>query len=370
MIASGAMGTAIICTPDPLRVEPMKTGRRHTLQALCGAALLPCRAWTGQADAPSPGADTVIRLNLPGPGSLPFLPLELISALGFDREIGARLVLRYHPSGIRALEDVLVGNADFAALGFPTLPVLLTKGKDTLAIAPISGEQHVFHLLVRKDLSKNITRIKDLAGRTIGTSTGSPNGKTYLQMVVEIVLKAHGVAPQQVRWLPTGQNWESASGAFITQAADALFCEQPFPNRLIREGLGVSLLDLSDKRTHAGLAGIGALRSVVATHRALLNQPEGQRKAELMVRMLRRTLVWLRAATPQAVAHQASMRNDKERQDITELLTKTPYIYSADARFDLQQVQDTDVFLRTTQGDLRFPPAISRIETRWAGQQA
>lgn len=348
----------------------MKTGRRHTLQALCGAALLPCRAWTGQADAPSPGADTVIRLNLPGPGSLPFLPLELISALGFDREIGARLVLRYHPSGIRALEDVLVGNADFAALGFPTLPVLLTKGKDTLAIAPISGEQHVFHLLVRKDLSKNITRIKDLAGRTIGTSTGSPNGKTYLQMVVEIVLKAHGVAPQQVRWLPTGQNWESASGAFITQAADALFCEQPFPNRLIREGLGVSLLDLSDKRTHAGLAGIGALRSVVATHRALLNQPEGQRKAELMVRMLRRTLVWLRAATPQAVAHQASMRNDKERQDITELLTKTPYIYSADARFDLQQVQDTDVFLRTTQGDLRFPPAISRIETRWAGQQA
>ena len=348
----------------------MKTGRRHTLQALCGAALLPCRAWTGQADAPSPGADTVIRLNLPGPGSLPFLPLELISALGFDREIGARLVLRYHPSGIRALEDVLVGNADFAALGFPTLPVLLTKGKDTLAIAPISGEQHVFHLLVRKDLSKNITRIKDLAGRTIGTSTGSPNGKTYLQMVVEIVLKAHGVAPQQVRWLPTGQNWESASGAFITQAADALFCEQPFPNRLIREGLGVSLLDLSDKRTHAGLAGIGALRSVVATHRAPLNQPEGHRKAELMVRMLRRTLVWLRAATPQAVAHQASMRNDKERQDITELLTKTPYIYSADARFDLQQVQDTDVFLRTTQGDLRFPPAISRIESRWAGQQA
>jgi NitT/TauT family transport system substrate-binding protein len=348
----------------------MHTGRRQTLQALCAAALLPGRSWAQQADASSPGRDTVIRLNLPGPGSLPFLPLELISALGFDREVGARLVLRYHPSGIRALEDVLVGNADFAALGFPTLPVLLTKGKDTLAIAPISGEQHVFHLLVRKDLSKNITRIKDLAGRTIGTSTGSPNGKTYLQMVVEIVLKAHGVAPQQVRWLPTGQNWESASGAFITQAADALFCEQPFPNRLIREGLGVSLLDLSDKRTHAGLAGIGALRSVVATHRALLNQPEGQRKAELMVRMLRRTLVWLRAATPQAVAHQASMRNDKERQDITELLTKTPYIYSADARFDLQQVQDTDVFLRTTQGDLRFPPAISRIETRWAGQQA
>jgi NitT/TauT family transport system substrate-binding protein len=297
------------------------------------------------------------------------LPLELINALGFDREIGARLVLRYHPSGIRALEDVLAGNADFAALGFPTLPVLLSKGKDTLAIAPISGEQNVFHLLVRKDLAKKITRIKDLAGHTIGTSTGSPNGKTYLQMVVEIVLNAHGVATHQVRWLPTGQNWESASGAFISHAADALFCEQPFPNRLIREGLGVSLLDLADKRTHTGLAGIDALRSVVATHRALLNLPDGQRKAELMVRMLRRSLVWLRSATPQAVALQAGTRNDAERQDITELLTKTPRIYSADARFNLQQVNDTDVFLRAAQGDVRFSPAVKCIETRWAGQQ-
>jgi NitT/TauT family transport system substrate-binding protein len=348
----------------------MHPGRRHTLQTLCAAALLPGRVWAQQADAPSSDNGTVIRLNLPGPGSLPFLPLELISALGFDREVGARLVLRYHPSGIRAMEDVLVGNADFAALGFPTLPVLMAKGKDALAIVPISGEQHVFHLLVRKDLAKKITRIEHLAGRTIGTSTGSPNGKTYLQMVVEIVLNAHGVAPHQVRWLPTGQNWESSSGAFISQAADALFCEQPFPNRLVREGLGVSLLDLSDKRTHAGLAGINALRSVVATRRALLNQPDGQRKAELMVRMVRRTLVWLRAATPQAVAQQASMRSDNERQGIAELLTKTPYIYSADGRFNLQQVQDTDVFLRAAQGDMRFPVASSRIDTRWAGQEA
>jgi NitT/TauT family transport system substrate-binding protein len=280
------------------------------------------------------------------------------------------LVLRYHPSGIRALEDVMTGNADFAALGFSTLPVLHAKGKDGVAIAPISGEQHAFQLLVRKDLAKKITRIRDLVGRTIGTSTGSPNSKTHLQMVVEIVLKANGVAPEKVRWLPTGQNWESASGAFISQAADVLFCEQPFPNRLVREGLGVTLLDLSDKRTHAGLAGINALRSVVATHRLLLARPEGQHKADLMVRMLRRTLVWLRGATPQAVANQAMSVSNKERQDIFELLTKTPHIYSADARFNLKQIQATEVFLRAAQGDTPFSPVAGRVESRWAGEQA
>jgi hypothetical protein len=64
------------------------------------------------------------------------------------------------------------------------------------------------------------------------------------------------------------------------------------------------------------------------------------------------------------------MRSDNERQDIAELLTKTPYIYSADGRFNLQQVQETDVFLRAAQGDMRFPVASSRIDTRWAGQEA
>jgi len=348
----------------------MQSGRRHALQALCGMALLPCQAGAQSQDNVSPGIETVIRLNLPGPGSLPFLPLELISSLGFDREIGARLVLRYHASGIRALEDVLAGNADFAALGFPTLPVLMTKGKDTVAIAPISGEQQVFHLMVRKDLAKKITRIKDLAGHTIGTSTGSPSSKTYMQMMAEIILQAHGVGQRQVRWLPTGQNWESASGAFVSRAADALFCEQPFPNRLLREGLAVSLLDLSDTRKQAGLAGINALRSVVATSRVFLNQPDGQRKTDLVVRMLRRTLLWLRAATPQTVAQQASMRSKQEQQDITELLTKTPLIFNADARFNLRQVLDTDTFLRAAQSDSTFAPASRCIDTRWAGQQA
>lgn len=61
----------------------------------------------------------LIRLNLPGPGSLAFLPLEQITTLGFVREMGARLLLRYHPSGIRALEDMLDGNADFCCPGLP-----------------------------------------------------------------------------------------------------------------------------------------------------------------------------------------------------------------------------------------------------------
>jgi NitT/TauT family transport system substrate-binding protein len=350
-------------------MESMQSGRRRALQSLLGTLILPRLGFAQQNNPTSTGSETVIRLNLPGPGSLPFLPLELIPALGFDREMGAHLLLRYHPSGIRALEDVLAGNAEFAALGFPTLPVLHAKGKNAVAIAPISGVQHTFHLMVRKDLAKQITRIPDLKGRTIGASTGSPNSKTYMQMVVEILMAAHGIGNQQVRWLPTGQSWESISGAFISKAADAIFCEQPFPNRLMRTGLGVSLLDLSDTRTHAGIAGVDALRSVIATSRTLLNQPEGQHKADLMVRMLRRTLVWLQASTPETVAQQANVRSVEEREEIAALLKKTPAIYSTDARFIAKQIQDTDPFLRAAQGEMKLAPAISLVDDRWAGKK-
>ncbi len=309
----------------------------------------------------------LIRLNLPGPGSLAFLPLELITALGFDREMGARLLLRYHPSGIRSLEDMLDGNADFAALGFPTLPVMQARGRDAVAIAPISGARHTFHLMVRKDLARRITRVEHLKGRTIAISTGSPNSKTYMQMLAEILLTSHGIGGHQVRWLPSGQNWESMSGAFISKAADAALCEQPFPTRLQQTGLGVSLVDFGEPGVQSRVAGIDAQRSTITAARKLIGQPEGQAKADLMVRMLRRTLVWLQTMPPETIANQSKAGTQEERNEIALLLRQHPGIYSTDARFDARQVNATDAFLQAALGNVKLVPAASVVDDRWAG---
>lgn len=340
--------------------------RRRYVLSLC-ALLLAGRV---RAQGTAAGSDVIVRVNLPGPGSLPFLPLELIPALGFDREMGARLMLRYHPSGIRALEDALVGNADFAALGFPTLPVLKSRGKDVVGIAPIAGVQHTFQVLVRQDLAGSIKRLEDLRGRTIGVSTGSTNSKTYMQMLMEILLASHGVRASEIRWLGTGQNWESISGALISKAADAVLCEQPFPQRLVKEGLGVTVTDLNDPQLRAKVTGIDALRSVIATGRQLLSRPEGQLKAELMVRMLRRTLVWLQTTAPEAVAGYAQPQDGAQREEIATILRKTPRIYSTDARFIATQVGMADVFLKAALGNAAPPmPASSLVDDRWAGRR-
>lgn len=346
----------------------MERQRRRILKAVVGGmgvSLLPRLGITQSA----PLGNVQIRLNLPGPGSLPFLPLELIPALGFDAEMGARLLLRYHASGIRAIEDMLIGNADFTSLGFPTLPVMQARGKDVVAVAPLAGSQHTFQLIIRKDLASKIKRIEDVKGRTIGVSTGSPNNKTYMQMLAEIMLAAHGIGSHQIHWLPSGQNWDSLSGALISKAADAVFCEQPFPTRLLRAGIGVSLADLNDPRIQARVAGVDALRSCIATSRMQITLPDGPNKADLMVRMLRRTLVWLQTTPPDKVAIHATVQNESDREDIITLLTRLSRIYSTDARFITKQIEATDVFLRAAQPDMKLPTARSLVDERWAGSK-
>jgi NitT/TauT family transport system substrate-binding protein len=341
----------------------MNPDRRRILQATFGTLLLPAVVRAHSAT----GSETLIRINIPGPKSLPFLPIDLIPALNFDREVGARLAIRYQPSGIHAIEDVLAGNADLAALGFSTLPVLHAKGKDVVAISPLSGRTPPVAIVVRKDLAGSIRRIADLKGRTIGTSTGSANSKTYLQMAAQSVLSSNGVGPDQVRWLPTAQNWESISGALISKATDAVFCEEPFSSRAVRNKLGFVLIDLTDPKVAGQVPGLDHIRTAICTSRALVQaQPQ---KYEQFVRMLRRSLVWIQATPADQVAQRAPATTAEERQEIAALLKKMPGIYNPDGRFSVPQIAETDVFLRTAMPEMKLVPADSLIDDRWAGRR-
>lgn len=85
-------------------------------------------SWLGAGRAEAPGL-TLIRINIPGPHLLPYLPVELIPILGIDQALGAQLAIRYMPSGVLALENVLAGDAHFAGVGFSVMPTFAAKGK-------------------------------------------------------------------------------------------------------------------------------------------------------------------------------------------------------------------------------------------------
>lgn len=318
----------------------MNLPRRNVLKMLSALPLAALCDGASAGDAP-----TLIRINLPGPRSLPFLPIELIPILGIDRKEGVRLGIRYFPSGVRALEDMLAGNAQFSAQGFTVLHAFYSKGKNPLALAPLSGQVPPYGIVARNELRKQIKSIADLKGRSIGISVGTATSKTYQQQVMEVLLTANGIKPGEVRWVPTAQNWEGQLGALGSGAVDAVFCEEPFMSGLVRKKAGFVLSDYSDPMVMTKLPGAGHLRATLTTTADHLAQD--RQRAEIMVRMLNRSLEWMARAGAANIINRLDIQDKDEKLELIDVLTRHPGMYASDARFSRHQVEATAQFMRS-----------------------
>lgn len=342
--------------------------RRILLKRIALLATAPVAASVTAATADA-GRDGPLdlRIAIAGPHSLPFLPIELIPLLGQDRALGARLSIRYFPSGVRALEDVAAGNAHFAGTGFTVVPAFAAAGKPMVALAPLGGALPPFALLVRTDLKNHIRKMADLRGHVIGISAGSPSSKTYLQVLAEMLLASHGVKADEVRWVATAQNLDGQHGALAGRAVDALFCEETFSSNLLRRGLAYRLVDFHDPAVRARVPHDRHLRWVVAAGRELVQQDP--RRAEIMVRLLQHALTWIRNASPKAIAARLGIENEDERRDIETALTRNPDLYSADGRFSRRQIDETRDFMQAANLALPAGGLDSLIIDRWAGSK-
>lgn len=315
-----------------------------------------------------PPATTFLRLNIPGPGSLPFTPLELVHPLGIDRTLGVELLIRYFPSGVQALEDMLIGNADFAGLGFAVLPRMRAKGQDVVAIAPLSGTTPPFSLVVHTALRGKIRSLADLRGRSVGVPLGSVKSKTYLQSMAELMLIGSGVQPEEVRWVGTGQNVEGLVGALAGEVVDAVFCEEPFSAALVRRGTGFVLADLRNEKLAGSVPGAGHLRAMIASRGKLIVQDP--HRVALMVQMLRRALAWMHQQKPESIIARLKVGDDQDRDDRIAALKHSPGMFPPDTRFSRTQVEATRAFLRAGKDPAADTfDASQLINDTWAGSR-
>lgn len=342
----------------------MNPSRRSALKALAALAALSCVSSVWAAEH----GQQVIRINTPGPRALAFMPVELIPALGIDRELGVQLSIRYFPSGVRAFEDALAGNAHFSTVGFSVLPVLATKGQKVLAVVPLSGKTPPYALVVRKDLAGKIRKVSDLKGRSVGVSAGSVASKTYLNMLAEVVLSSYGVKPNEVRWVPNAQNIDAIFGSLAGQAVDAVFCEGAFTSELVRRDAGRMLLDLNTLMAMARIPGLAHPRSVVAASAESVQ--ENPQRTELMVKMVQRALIWMHAATPEAIADKLGVADENERRELIATLVRFPDMFSPDGRFSRKQVGETMNFLRAANVPLQAGLDVhSLVSYQWSGNK-
>lgn len=316
----------------------MNSSRRNILKLIPALALLPFYRAFAAGDEP-----TLLRINIPGPRSLPFLPIELIPILGIDRGMNAQLIIRYFPSGIRALEDMIAGNAQFSAQGFTVLEAFYRKGMHVQALAPLSGQVPPYGLVVRNDLRNKITRVADLKGRSIGVSVGSITSKTYLQQVMEVFLSSHGINAHEVRWVPTAQNWDGQFGALSSKSVDAVFCEEPFLTGLQRKNAGFMISDFNTPGVREKIPGNGHLRATITT--TAENLSKAPQQAETMVRMLNQSLEWLAKAKPREIVARLDIQDKDERLELIDVLARQHDMYAKDARFSHRQVEATAQFM-------------------------
>lgn len=178
---------------------------------------------------------TRIVVSAPGPRNISYLPVDLIPAIGADKEEGVSLKILHTGGGGVALNNMTTRNADFAVAGVPAALSLKANGGEVAVIAPVN-DAPLFVLMVRSGLKGEVKRIADLKGKVIGVNTGTKTSKTTSQQLGELLLKSAGVPADAVRIVPAGQSWVEQSSLMITGAADAVVGDEPFASRLQEDG--------------------------------------------------------------------------------------------------------------------------------------
>lgn len=321
--------------------------------------------------AASPSTAETLRINVavPGPGTGAYFPIELISRIGADKAEGAEVVLRFVPGGGVAIEQLLGNNADIAVVGLPAAMSARLKDPRIVTIAPVN-DLPLYALMVREGLRDQVKTVADLKGRTIGVHSNSLASKTNSHQLLELVLTRSGVESTAVRTVSVGQRWQSESAMLAAGDADAVMGDEPYAMRMEDEKTAFVLLHLGKPEHTKDIPGAGFLRAAVIARSDQIER--GPRKAETMVRIIKRVLAWLARTPPETIVKTAGLAGTTEGNYMLKVLKKYPRQYSTDGMFSTRQLHETETFFQAAQA--HNPAARSlKIEDmvvdRWAGRK-
>lgn len=335
----------------------------HRLFAAVVASVLFAISLPGGAQNPER-----IVISAPGPRNISYLPVDLIPALGIDREEGVALQILHTGGGGVALNNLMTRNADFAVAGFPAAMSLKVNGGDVVGIAAVN-DAPLFVLMVRSGLKGKVKRIADLKGKVIGVNTSTKSSKTTSQQLAELLLKSDGVDLNMVRIVPAGQSWVEQSSLMISGTADAVMGDEPFASRLAADGKVFFLAHLGEAETTKRIRGAKFLHAALETRGDMLrNEPQ---KVEKVVRMVRKSLQWIASHTPEELVAKLNITDTEERDSLLAALKQYPQAFSKDGKFSTGQLKETETFFRSTSTgnpqaeNLRIE---SIINDTWAGR--
>lgn len=306
-----------------------------------------------------------VSLSVPGPGSAVGVPVELALRLGFDREVGLALQLRFVDGGGVAIKELREKTSNFAVFGLPAAMSANLAGAGLIALLAID-DLPLYTLVLRSDLTGRIRRVADLRGLNVGVFSNSLAAKTTSQQVAELLLSTHGIATRDVNFIAAGQTWESQAAMMRSRIVHASLCDEPFATRLVTEKLGTVMFSLGNPQDAAVLPGGRFLRAALISRR---DQVEGEPDiAGRVVRVIGRALQWMSAHKPAEVADALDL-SGVERQSFLTVAMKYPRQYSRTGYFSRRQLVETNTFFRgLAPSDARVQQydVESMIQSRWS----
>ncbi len=309
-----------------------------------------------------------IVVSAPGPRNISYLPVDLIPAIGADKEEGVSLQIMHTGGGAVAMKNMVTRNADFAVAGVPAAMSLRANGGDVRVIAPVD-DAPLLVLMVRADLKDKVKRISDLRGKVIGVNTSTKASKTTSQQLAELLLQSEGVPLNSVRIVPAGQSWVEQSSLMISGQADAVVGDEPFASRLLAENRVFFLAHLAQPETVKKIKGANFLHAALETRSDVIaREPE---KVARMVRMIKKSLAWIGSHTPEQLVETLSIKDPDERNALLLALQKYPKSFSRDGSFSTAQLKETDIFFHSslTEGAPGQTLTIEQmVDDRWAGR--
>ena len=310
-----------------------------------------------------------LTIAIPGPGAASYYPAELISRIGADTAEGAEVKVIFASGGPGAIDEMLHNNADFAIVGLPAAMSVHLRDKRVVALAAIN-DLPLYALLVRQGLKGEVRSISDLKGRTIGLHSNSTINKSTSQQVLELLFRRGGVPPGSYRVVGIGRRWESESLMLKAGSVDAVIGDEPHATHLQANGIAFPLVHLGDPETMRQFSGSGFLRGALIGRSDRIESDS--RKAEMMLRIVKRTLAWIATHSAEEFADALAITNPDERQKLVSILKKFPRQYSKDGSFSNRQLRETEIFFIDSQAGNAAAEHF-RIDTmimdRWAGRR-
>ncbi len=351
---------------------PVSLAMRHLIRSaescrvgcLLAIVLVLASMSAGFAAEPAP----LLRVSVPGPRNLAYLPIDLIPKIGADRAEGVEVRLQYVGGGSMALQNVLQKNTDFAVAGVPAMLSQQANGEKMHLLATL-GNLPVFALMVRADLKNQVRTIADLKGKVIAVTKSSLTSKTTSQQLVELLLKFEGVALDTVRIVPVGQSWDEQFAVLSSGTADAIMAYEPSASRLLARNTVYPLVSMADPGAAKKIPGSGFLLAGLATRPEVVEKEP--RKAEKMVAILRRSLQWIAAHTPEQIVSALEIRDAEERAALLAVLRKYKRLYSPDGRLSNKQMKESERFFHQAEDANPLARGVHlepMVFDKWAGR--